>query len=86
MKKVLKCRISLKLYNTLGCYTHEQNIEFKCMRIPVCIHIGKERIPVYLTNWNAVEFSLYTIPNWEMYRYLQIKSQINGPCKQKGKI
>lgn len=57
------------------------------------IYIGKEWIPVYipysnfLTNWNSVEFALYTIPNSELCIYLQIKSQINGSaCKQMGKI
>lgn len=41
----------------------------------------------FLTNWNSVEFSLYTIPNSELCIYLQIKSQINGSaCKQMGKI
>lgn len=41
----------------------------------------------FLTNWNSVEFALYTIPNSELCRYLQIKSQINGSaCKQMGKI
>lgn len=63
-------------------------IEFKCMNI----YIGKEwnqYIPYsnFLTNWNSVEFSLYTIPNSELCIYLQIKSQINGSaCKQMGKI
>lgn len=26
------------IYNTLGCYTHEQNIEFKCMNTGVYTH------------------------------------------------